>query len=96
MNEIQTAKGVLKYRNPTVLENMEMLKASREFFKNEDPLGAKIEIIKHLKPLLDYSSLDGITCFEELNQYGDEMTMPLSDIADQILSKVAGAFSKKN
>ena len=96
MNEIQTAKGVLKYRNPTVLENMEMLKASREFFKNEDPLGAKIEIIKQIKPLLDYSGLEGINSFEDLNQYGDEMTIPLSDIADQILNKVAGAFAKKS
>jgi len=96
MNEIQTPKGVLKYRNPTVLENMEMLKASREYFKNEDPLGAKIELIKHLKPLLDYSGMEGIKSFDELNEYGEEMTLPLSQIADEILNKVAGAFVKKN
>lgn len=96
MNEIQTGKGVLRYRNPTVLENMQMLKSCREFFKTDDPLGAKIELMKHIEPLLDYSGLDGIKSFQELNQYGDEMTLPLSSIADEVLNKVAGAFAKKN
>lgn len=96
MNEIVTSKGVLKYRNPTVLENMHLLKSAREFFKENDPIGAKVAIMEKISPLLDYSGLDGISNFDELNQHGDEMTMPLSEIADVILNKVAGAFAKKN
>ena len=96
MNEINTSKGVLKYRNPTVFENMEMLKAAKEHFANNDAVQAKIEIMKKLAPLLDYSGLDGIDSFEKLCEDGNEMTLPLSELSDIILQKVAGAFVKKN
>lgn len=96
MNEIKTAKGILKYRNPTVFENMAMLRSAREYFEKNDVVGAKMEIIKQLPPLLDYSSLDGITSFDELEKDGENMTLPLSELADTILSKVSGAFQKKN
>ena len=95
MNKIATPKGVLKYRNPTVIENMKLLKDAKEFFKSEDPIGAKISIMEKLEPLLDFSELDGIKSFEELNSFGDEMTLPLSLIADEILNKLVGAFVKK-
>ena len=88
--------GVLKYRNPTVIENMHLLKDAKDFFKNEDPIGAKISIMEKIGPLLDYSELNGISSFEELNKYGEEMTLPVSLIADEILNKLVGAFAKKN
>jgi hypothetical protein len=96
MNEIKTSKGMLKYRNPTVFENMAMLKAAKEHFANNDAVQAKIEIMKQLAPLLDYSLMEGINSFEELCQDGDEMTLPLSELADVVLQKVSGAFVKKN
>lgn len=95
MNKIQTARGVLKYRNPTVIENMKLLKEAKEFFRLEDPVGAKISIMERIAPLLDYSEMEGITNFEELNGYGEEMTLPISIIADEILNKLVAAFSKK-
>ena len=95
MNQIQTSKGILKYRNPTIIENMHLLKEAKEYFKNEDPIGAKISIMERIGPLLDFSEMDGIKSFEELNNYGDEMTLPISDIADYILNKLVVAFSKK-
>lgn len=88
--------GILKYRNPTVIENMHLLKNAKEFFKNEDPIGAKISIMEKIGPLLDYSELNGISSFEELNKHGEEMTLPVSLIADEILNKLVGAFAKKN
>lgn len=96
MNEVKTSKGVLKYRNPTVFENMSMLKAAREHFANNDVVQAKIEIMKQLAPLLDYSGLEGIKSFEQLCEDGQEMTLPLSNLADEILQKVSEAFAKKN
>lgn len=96
MNEIKTSKGVLKYRNPTVFENMAMLKAAKEHFANNDAVQAKIEIMKQLSPLLDYSGMEGIANFEQLCEDGEAMTLPLSDLADTILQKVSGAFVKKN
>jgi hypothetical protein len=95
MNEFKTSKGVLKYRNPTVIENMKLLKVAKEFFVNDDPMGAKISIMENLGPLLDYSEMEGVSSFEEINAMGDEMTVHLSDIADDILKRVVGAFSKK-
>jgi hypothetical protein len=95
MNRIETSKGVLKYRNPTVIENMKLLKEAKEFFRLEDPVGAKISIMEKIAPLLDYSEMEGVTNFDELNNFGEEMTMPISIIADEILNKLVVAFSKK-
>lgn len=96
MNRIETPKGVLKYRYPTVIENMQFLKKSKDFFRDNDPIGAKISIMENLEPMLDYSELEGISNFAELNSYGEEMTMPLSQIADDIMEKISEAFKKKN
>jgi hypothetical protein len=74
---------------------MHLLKEAKEYFKNEDPIGAKISIMERIGPLLDFSEMDGIKSFEELNNHGDEMTLPISDIADYILNKLVVAFSKK-
>lgn len=95
MNQVQTSKGILKYRNPTIIENMHLLKEAKEFFKNEDPIGAKISIMERIGPLLDFSEMEGIKSFEELNNHGDEMTLPISEIADVVLNKLVVAFSKK-
>lgn len=96
MNRIETPKGVLKYRNPTVIENMHLLKDAKDYFKNEDPIGAKISIMEKIGPLLDFSEMPDIKSFEDLNKHGDEMTLPISLIADEILNKLVSAFAKKN
>lgn len=96
MNRIETSLGVLKYRNPTVIENMHLLKDAKEHFRNEDPIGAKIAIMEKVAPLLDFSEMNGISNFDELNKCGAEMTLPISQIADEILTKLVGAFAKKD
>ena len=95
MNKIETSMGILKYRNPTVIENMKLLKDAKEYFRNEDPIGAKISIMEKIGPLLDFSEMNEIKSFEDLNNHGDEMTLPVSLIADEILNKLVGAFAKK-
>jgi len=95
MNEIQTSKGILRYRNPTVFENLSILKAARECFAANDPIGAKIVILKNLEPMIDFTDLE-VKSYEKLCELGDEMTLPLSNIADSILEKVTKAFEKKN
>lgn len=86
----------MKYRHPTVLENMKLLKEAKEFFGSNDPIGAKIAIMEKIELLLDFSEMEGIKNFEELNQHGEEMTLPISEIADDILNKLVSAFAKKN
>jgi hypothetical protein len=88
--------GFLKYRNPTIIETIALVKIIREFFVSEDLIGAKFVIMENIKNLLDYSELNGIESFEDLNKHSDEMTGALYRISDEILNKVIGAFGKKN
>lgn len=95
MNSKQTSKGLLKWRNPSVIENMKLLKDAKECFANNDPLGAKISIMEKLGPVLDFSEME-IKSFDELMMLGEEMTQPISEIADEVMTKLAAAFAKKN
>ena len=92
---VGTSKGKLKYRLPTVIENLKILKAVRECYITGDDLGAKIVVIELIEPLLDYSEMEEIKNFQNLNQHGQEMTLPVSEIADVILGKISEAFAKK-
>ena len=95
MNSVETSKGLLKWRNPSVFENLSILKAARESFAANDPIGAKMEILKLLGPMLDLSEME-VKSYDKLCELGDEMTLPLSQIADAILEKVTKAFEKKS
>ena len=85
----------MKYRNPTIVETIGLVRLLRDHFSNEDHVGAKLSIMENMQNLLDYSEMDGISNFDELNQHGEEMTGALYQIADEILNKVVGAFAKK-
>lgn len=96
MNRIQTPKGVLKYRNPTIIETISLVRLLREYFSSQDMIGAKLLIMENIKDLLDYSELDGIKSFEDLNSNGDEMLAAIYEVSDIILNKIVGAFAKKD
>jgi len=96
LNGIKTSKGFLKYRNPTIIETIALVKLLRDHFTNEDTVGARLAIMENIRDLLDYSELNDIKNFDELNKYGDEFTSALYQISDEILNKVVGAFAKKN
>lgn len=96
MGSIETSKGVLKYRNPSIIETISLVRLLRDYFASQDMIGAKLVIMENIKELLDYSELEGIKNFEELNDNGEEMVAALYEISDVILNKVVGAFSKKS
>lgn len=96
MKEIKTPKGVLKYRYPTVMENISITRLIRSGIIENDLIEAKLKLVEHIKDYLDYSDLEGINSFEDLNKHGEEMTAPLFLIAGEILEKVLDAFAKKN
>jgi hypothetical protein len=95
MRSVETSKGVLKFRNPTIIETITLVRVLRESFATDDTIGAKLLIMENTKDLLDYSEMDGINSFEDLNKHGEEMTAALYEMANIILDKVVGAFSKK-
>lgn len=88
--------GFLKYRNPTIVETISLIKILRKSLSDDDLIEAKLSIMENIDKLLDYSELDGIKSFDELNQHGEEMTGALYSIADDILNKIVGAFAKKH
>lgn len=96
MNSIKTSHGVLKYRNPTIIETIALIKILREYFANEDLIGARLSIMENIKDILDYSEMDNIKNFDDLNNAGIELVGALYNIADEILNKVVGAFGKKD
>ena len=95
MNKIETSKGFLKYRDPTVIEAISLVRLLRDYFTTDDLVGARLTIMENIKHLLDYSELHEIKSFEDLNNC-TEMIGPLYSISDEILNKVVGAFAKKN
>ena len=95
MNKVETTRGVLKYRNPTIVENMKLLKVAKEGLAKGDILEARILIMENIEQLLDFSEMKDVKNFSELNNLGEEMTIYLSNIAEEILEKLITAFSKK-
>ena len=95
MNEIKTSRGVLKYRNPTIIEAINLVRLLRDYFAIDDTVGAKLTIMENIKDLFDYSQMDGIKSFDDMNNNGEEMIGVLYSISDEILNKVVGAFAKK-
>lgn len=95
MNKIETTRGVLKYRNPTIIENMKLLKAAKLGLSTGDIMDAKIAVMENIEPLLDFSEMKDVKSFDDLNNLGDEMTYHLAGIADSILDKIIGVFTKK-
>jgi hypothetical protein len=96
MNKVKTSKGFLKYRNPTILETVALVRVLRQFFADEDMVGAKLAVMENITNIFDFSEMDGIKNFDEMNAHGEEMVGVLYSISDEILNKVVGAFAKKD
>lgn len=95
MKEIQTAKGMLKYRMPNVLEAYDMLEASGISTGESSTLKLKRNIMASMGPMIDTSMIDGAPSYQELLEDVDDMIQPLGEIADEIILKAFSAFKKK-
>jgi hypothetical protein len=96
MKEIVTPKGVLKYRMPNILEAYDLLDASGVNQGNLNILKLKRNIICEMSCLLDFSSIEGVSSYEGLLLDVENMIGPLSEIADEVISKTFDVFKKKN
>jgi hypothetical protein len=94
--EKKTSKGVLKYRMPTIIESVSLIRLVRGCFELNDTVGAKLILMENIKELFDYSAMDGVKSFEDLNSDSEEFTSILFEVSDDILNKIVGAFSKKS
>jgi len=90
-----TSKGVLKYRMPNILEAYDLLEASGVSTGNTSVIKLKRNIIKEMSPLIDFTSIEGISSYEELLQDMDSFVLALSEIADEVTQKAFGALKKR-
>ena len=93
--EIETSKGVLKYRMPNILEAYDLLDTSG-IQLGVSTLKLKRNIIDSMGPMIDYSGIEGVDSYQNLLTMVDDMVMPLGAIADEIIMKTFDAFKKKN
>lgn len=93
--EKETSKGVLKYRMPNILEAYDLLEASGINNGSGSTLMLKRNIIKAMAPMIDFSGVEGISSYEDLINDTENMLLPLSDIADEVIMKTFDAFKKK-
>jgi hypothetical protein len=93
----ETAKGILKYRMPNILEAYDLLESAGQGGAIKPSiLSMKRNIISSMGSLVDFSSVDGVKSYDDLLTLTDDMIQPLSDIADEIIVKTFDAFKKKS
>jgi hypothetical protein len=95
MLEIKTDLGLLKYRMPNLIEIYDLLDKSDAVSNANRPFKIKKEFIKNMGDLVDISSLEGISSYDDLLKETEIMAQPLSQIADEVFVKVSGIFEKK-
>ena len=96
MKEIVTPKGILKYRMPNILEAFDLLNSCGISDGETATLKLKRNIIASMSSCIDYSLIDGVNSYEDLINDVENMILPLSEIADEIIYKSFTAFRKKN
>jgi hypothetical protein len=94
MKEIQTPKGLLKYRMPNVSEGFEFLSLLEVVKTNSDMFRVKAKLIGPIENLVDYSSC-GYASYKELLDDKENMFHPLSEIAQEVYSDIVSVLIKK-
>ena len=95
MKEKQTAKGVLKYRMPNVIEGFEFLSMIESIKTGTDLFKVKGKFISKMDNIVDYSLCD-YKSWDELINDKENMFHPLSEIAQEIFNDVTAVLVKKN
>lgn len=93
--EIETKKGVLKYRMPNILEAYDLLEASGIAEGISNPLKLKRNIIANMGSLIDFSKIEGVSSYDDLLLSVEDMMEPLGSIADELVIKTFEVFKKK-
>ena len=90
--EIETTKGVLKYRMPNVAEGFTFLSA---IMTNKDVLSMKASFANCMSEMIDFKSIGYDSYTEFLNDIENNIT-PMAKITDDVYQSVIGALAKKN
>jgi hypothetical protein len=94
--EIQTPKGILKYRMPNILESYDILESSGVTDGKPSQIKMKRNIIASMGHLLDFSAIEEFKTYDDLLADTENMIVPLGEIADLVIIKAFSAFKKKS
>lgn len=89
--ELETPKGILKYRLPNVAEGFNFLSA---VMSNDGILSMKSEFTKYMGEMIDYKSL-GYLSYDEFLTDIENNIAPMAKITDEVYQSVIGALAKK-
>lgn len=95
MKEIITAKGILKYRMPNIVEAYKVLNSSGVASGETSTLLLKANIVAVMEPFIDFTGISGASSYDDILNDIEDMIAPLSEIADEIIAKSFSAFKKK-
>ena len=81
---------------PNVLEVYDLLDLSGVNNGVSETLKVKRNVIQHMSALIDFSEIEDVKSYEDLLNIPEVVMIPLSDIADEVISKIFEVFKKKN
>lgn len=96
MQEIQTSKGILKYRMPNIIDAYDLIEASGIANGVASPLKLKRNIIAGMAFLIDFSGIEGANSYDDILNDVENMTEPLGKIAEEFVVKTFEVFKKKS
>lgn len=92
--EIETPKGVLKYRFPNIAEGYDFLAAVNKIECAQDVFKLKGAFATKMGPMIDFASL-GYSSYDEFLNDRDNNFEAVSKIADEILFELTRTLGKK-
>lgn len=93
--EMQTEKGVLKYRHPDIVEGFDFLAAIDRIESLQDAYKVKGKFISKMQNMIDYSAL-GYSSWEEFLEDRENNLVAMAKIADEVFVEITKTLGKKN
>lgn len=90
----ETPKGILKYRMPNIAEGYFYLSLVDRLKASNDVIKTKGLFLQEMGNLIDWASV-GYESYSDLLFDKENMTLPVSEIVNELFDDVVGAFRKK-
>jgi hypothetical protein len=94
MLEKKTAKGVIKYRMPDIVEGYDFLALMEGKADQSSLFKMKARFIRAIGSMIDLCGI--YPTYEDALKDKDNMMQPLGEIADEVLTDITKALAKKD
>lgn len=92
--EIETPKGILKYRFPNCAEGYDFLAAIEKIGCAQDVFRIKGSFARMMGPMIDYSSM-GYASYDEFLEDRENNMVHMAQIADDVFVEITKTLGKK-